>query len=94
MLGLLISMDRKTSFTDSTLYIYLSNLCVAFSQAVNAILGGKPDELFSTRIERNKDHFLLGRIGSLIEVFDPGHLARYKDKDMGDRYAWKFPDEK
>lgn len=87
-------MARTKDFKDSVLYQYISNLCVTISQFANTILGGKPDELLSTRIGRNQDHKVLGRIGSIIEFFDPGHIERYKNKDMGDKEAWKFPGEK
>ena len=72
---------------------YLSNLIVCFSQVINTLLGGAPDELLSTRIGRNRKHPVLGRMGNLIEFFHPGHLDIYQDKDMGKENSFKFKGE-
>lgn len=72
---------------------YISNLFVIGSQLINTLLGGAPDELLSTRVSRNRKHFFLGRIGSIIEFFHPGHLDIYANRDMGKHNSFKFKDE-
>lgn len=72
---------------------YISNLFVISSQLINTLLGGAPDELLSSRISRNRTHWLLGRIGGVLEFFDPGHLDKYGNLDMGKEQSFKFKDE-
>ena len=49
--------------------------------------------MLSTRIARNRNHKILGRIGGILEFIDPGHLDRYANKDLGDLHTWKFKNE-
>lgn len=72
---------------------YIDNLGVIISQFVNTILGGAPDEMLSTRIARNKTHFILGRMGHVIDFFSPGHIDYYAGKDLGKEGSFKFPKE-
>jgi hypothetical protein len=72
---------------------YISNLFVITSQLINTILGGAPDEMLSTRIGRNRKHPILGRIGSVLDFFDPNHIDKYHEVDMGKENSFKFKDE-
>jgi hypothetical protein len=72
---------------------YISNLFVISSQLVNTLLGGAPDEMLSTRIGRNRKHYILGRIGNLLDFIDPNHIDKYHNVDMGKENSFKFKDE-
>ena len=58
--------------------MYWHNLCVAFDQFANSILGGYPDETLSSRSyrQRNKNkfwRFMMNLINALF--FDKNHCA-------------------
>ena len=58
---------------------YLINLLIAFDQAVNAVLGGYPDETISLRVARERD--LDGKqwacvLCRVLDLFQKDHCSR------------------
>jgi hypothetical protein len=53
---------------------YLNNLLVAFSQLLNAILGGNPNELLSARVYRKNVEWAIFVLNSIF--FDNDHCRK------------------
>ena len=63
---------------------YLINICIAFDQFVNTLLGGDPDETISSRLGKFKGTVPpYSWLCWLLDLIDPGHCDRAIEPDEG-----------
>lgn len=68
--------------------LYLSNILIALSQLLNALLGGDPDETTSSRAGKMAHRSGWGALARFLNRIDPGHTDRVREDDEGDNGAF------
>ena len=64
------------------------NVLVAFDQIINAYGGGDPDETISSRAAKQTRKRGWGALTRFLDWIDPGHAARFREDDEGEKSAW------
>jgi len=75
---------RRRFFVAMSVKKYLINICIAFDQFINTLLGGDPDETISSRLGKFKDQVALyAWLCLLLDYIDPGHCRKAIEPDEG-----------